>query len=170
MRKSPHRLCDVSPVDGSLGRLLRTGHPDRMSVFAVWISLLATLFGAADDPEFYALGNLDVARAQALADGNVTALRSVYARSTAAADADERLLKRYAARGLRVVGAGMLRTECRAVARADSRVELEVTERLARAWAVAPTGDSIRLPRDEASRHRIVLTGGVGRWRIASVR
>ncbi len=140
-----------------------------MSLFAVWISLMSTLFGAADDPECFALGGLDVARAEALADGNLGDLRSVYADSTAAA-ADARLLKRYAARGLRVVGAGMVRDECRVVARSAARVELDVTERLARTWAVRSTGASTRLPRDETSRHRVVLTGGAGRWRIASVR
>jgi len=140
-----------------------------MSVFAVWISLMSTLFGAADDPECFALGGLDVARAEALADGNLTDLRAVYAHA-AAAEPDARLLKRYAARGLRIVGAGMVRGECRVVVRSASQVELDVTERLARTWAVGPTGASIRLPRDETSRHRVVLTGGSGRWRIASVR
>ena len=140
-----------------------------MSVFGVWISLMSTLFGAASDPECYALGGLDVARAEALADGNLTDLRSVYADTTAAA-ADAQLLKRYAARGLRVVGAGMVRDECRVVAREPARVELDVTERVARTWAVDPTGAATRLPRDESSRHRVVLTGGSGRWRIASVR
>ena len=130
---------------------------------------MSTLFGAASDPECYALGGLDVARAEALANGNLTDLRSVYADSTVAAP-DVRLLKLYAARGLRVVGAGMVRGECRVVARSASRVDLDVAERLAQAWAVAPTGESTRLPRDETSRHRVVLTGGVGRWRIASVR
>lgn len=140
-----------------------------MSVFAVWISLMSTLFGAADDPECYALGGLDVVRAEALADGNLTELRSIYVHA-AAAEPDVRLLKRYAARGWRVVGAGMVRHECRVVARAAARVELEVTERLTPAWAVGPTGDAVRLPRDRFSRHRVVLAGGVGRWRIASVR
>jgi len=140
-----------------------------VSVFAVWISLMSTLFGAASDPECYALGGLDVARAEALANGNLTDLRSVYVDSAAAAP-DVRLLKRYAARGLRVVGAGMVRGECRVVARSASRVELDVTERLARAWAVEATGESTRLPRDGTSRHRVVLTGDAGRWRIASVR
>ena len=140
-----------------------------MSVFAVWISLMSTLFGAASDPECYALGALDVARAEALANGNLTELRSVYADSAVAAP-DVRLLKLYAARGLRVVGAGMVRGECRVVARSASHVELDVTERLARTWAVGPTGESTRLPRDEVSRHRVVLTGGAGRWQIASVR
>jgi len=140
-----------------------------MSVFAVWISLMSTLFGAADDPECYALGGLDVARAEALADGNLTDLRHVYAHP-AAAEPDALLLKRYAARGLRVVGAGMVRAECRVVAREEARVELDVTERLARTWAMGPNGVSIQLPRDEVSRHHIVLTRGAGRWRIASVR
>lgn len=139
-----------------------------MSVFAVWISLMSTLFGAASDPECYALGGLDVARAEALANGNLTDLRSVYADSAVAAP-DVRLLKRYAARGLRVVGAGLVRGECRVVARSASRVELDVADRLAPAWAVAPSGESTRLPRDEVSRHRVVLTGDAGRWRIASV-
>jgi hypothetical protein len=140
-----------------------------MSVFAVWISLMSTLFGAASDPECYALGGLDVARAEALANGNLTDLRSVYTDSAAAAS-DVRLLKRYAARGLRVVGAGMVRGECRVVTRSASRVELDVADRLAQAWAVAPTGESTRLPRDETSRHRVILTRDDGRWRIASVR
>ena len=129
---------------------------------------MSTLFGAADDPECYALGGLDVARAEALADGNLTELRSLYAHS-AAADPDARLLQRYAARGLRVVGAGMVRGECRVVARAAERVELDVSERLAPTWVVGPSGAATRLPRDELSRHRVVLTGGAGRWRIASV-
>ena len=140
-----------------------------MPVFAVWISLMSTLFGAADDPECYALGGLDVARAEALADGNLTSLRSVYAHSVSA-EPDARMLKRYAARGLRIVGAGIVRSECRVVARAAARVELDVSERLAPTWAVGPTGDATKLPRDETSRHRVVLAGGAGRWRIASVR
>ncbi len=139
-----------------------------MPLFAVWASLLATLFGAADDPECYALGGLDVARAEALGDANLTDLRDVYTHAAVAAP-DARLLKRYASRGLRVVGAGMIRAECRVVVRTDSRVELEVAERVAPAWAVGPAG-ATRLPRDELSRHRVVLDAGDGRWRIASVR
>ena len=139
-----------------------------MSLFAVWISLIATLFGAADDPECYALGGLDVARAEALADGNLTDLRSVYVDPGAAAP-DAQLLKRYASRGFRVVGAGMIRSECRVVTRTESRVELDVRERLAPAWAVSTTGAATRLPRDQPARRQVVLTGGAGRWRIASV-
>lgn len=140
-----------------------------MSLFGVWLSLMSTLFGAADDPECYALGGLDIARAEALADQNLADLRALYA-TAAAAQPDERVLKRFAARGLRVIGAGMLRTGCRVVTRAGDRVELDVTDRLAPAWAVGMAGASIRLPSDEPTRHRIVLTGETGRWQIASVR
>lgn len=129
---------------------------------------MSTLFGAADDPECYALAALDVARAEALADANLTDLRAVYATS-AASSSDGRLLKRYAARGYRVVGAGMVRDACRVVERANGRVVLDVVERLAPAWAVSETGESTRLPRDAATRHRVILTGGGERWRIASV-
>ena len=140
-----------------------------MPVLAVWVSLLATLLGPADDPECYVLGGLDVARAQALADVNVADLQRVYA-STSAAKADRAMLQRYAARGFRVVGAGMIRASCRVATRSPWRIELEVSERLAPAWAVSEAGEARRLPRDRYSQRHIVLTGGVGRWRIASVR
>jgi hypothetical protein len=140
-----------------------------MPVLAVWISLLATLLGPADDPECYVLGGLDVARAQALADVNVTDLQRLYA-SARAASRDRRVLERYAARGYRVVGAGMIRESCRVVARSSERIELDVAERLAPSWVVSDSGESRRLPRDGTTSRRVVLTGGVGRWRIASVR
>jgi hypothetical protein len=139
-----------------------------MPVLAVWISLLATLLGPADDPECYALGGLDVARAQALADADVTALQRVYA-DMASAKRDRSLLQRYGARGYRIVGAVMIRGSCRVVHRSDERVELDVVERLASAWVVSELGKVTRLPRDGFDRHRVVLTGGTGRWRIASV-
>jgi hypothetical protein len=136
---------------------------------AFLISMLLTLFGPAADPECFALGGLDLARAEALANVNLTELRHVYANPVAAAP-DEHILKRYAARGFRIVGAGMVRDECRAVVRAPGRVELDVTERLAPAWAVSETGAQWRLPRDRFSRHRVVLAGSEAGWRIASVR
>ena len=139
-----------------------------MPVFATLISMLATLFGPATDPECYALGGLDLARAEALADVNLSGLRAVYADRTAAA-ADARTLRRYAARGYRIVGAGMVRGECRAIRRGAGQVELDVTDRLASAWVVSEDGTARRLPRGGWARHRIVLTGGAGDWKIASV-
>jgi hypothetical protein len=136
---------------------------------AACVSILATMFGAADDPECYALGGLDVARAQALADVNVAALERVYA-SDRAAGRDRRVLQRYAARGFRVMGSGMIRSSCRVVVRAPRRVELDVTERMAPSWVVDSVGRTRKLPRDGSSRHLVVLTGGTGRWRVASVR
>jgi hypothetical protein len=140
-----------------------------MPVLAVWISLLATLLGPADDPECYMLGGLDVARAQALADVNVTDLQRVYA-SDRAASRDRQVLERYAARGYRIVGAGMIRESCRVIARAPERIELQVSERLAPSWVVSEAGAARRLPRDGSTTRRVILTGGDGRWRIASVR
>jgi hypothetical protein len=140
-----------------------------MPVFTSLISLLVTLFGSAADPECYALGRLDLARAEALANVNLTDLRAVYA-DPAGAVRDERMLKRYAARGFRIVGAGMVREECRAVLRAPGRVELDVTERLAPAWAVSEDGQARRLPREQFTRHRVVLQADGDGWLIASVR
>jgi hypothetical protein len=138
-------------------------------VLAVWISLLATLLGPADDPECYALGGLDVARAQALADVNVRDLRRVYA-SDQTASGDRALLEQYAARGYRIVGAGMIRESCRVVDRSPGRVEVQVTERLAPSWVVNEAGEARRLPRDGSTLRRVVLTKVGGRWRVASVR
>lgn len=140
-----------------------------MPVLTVWISLLATLLGPADDPECFILGSLDVARAQALADVNVTDLQRVYATDAAAAR-DRRVLERYAARGYRIVGAGMIRGACQVVEFDPGRVELAVTERLAPSWVVNAAGEAQRLPTDGFTQRRVVLTGGEGSWRIASVR
>jgi hypothetical protein len=139
-----------------------------MPPLAAVVSVLAILFGPADDPDCHALGGLDVARAAALADVNLTELRAVYASASAAAQ-DERILKRYAARGYRIEGAGMVRDQCRVVARWAGRLELDVTEHLAPAWIVSEDGASRRLPRDRPRRHHVILTGRAGRWRIASV-
>ncbi|HUQ00313.1 MAG TPA: hypothetical protein VM093_07610 [Aeromicrobium sp.] len=136
-----------------------------MPLLTAVVSLLTMLLGPGTDPECYALGGLDVARAEALANVDLTALRAVYA-SRAAAVTDERVLKRYAARGFRIVGGGMVREECRAVARAGRRVELDVTERLAPALAVDETGRIRRLPRDRFTRHRVVLVRGDDDWQI----
>lgn len=140
-----------------------------MPLLAAWISVLATLFGPAADPECYALGGLDIRRAQALADVSMTELRGVYA-TDAAASRDLAIVQRYAARGFRVVGATMVRDACRVVQRTDGRVALEVTERLAPAWVVSESGEARRLPRDHSTRRQVVLTGTDGRWQIASVR
>jgi len=140
-----------------------------MPVLALWISLLATLLGPSEDPECYALGGLDVARAQALADVNVRDLQQVYA-SDRAASHDRRVLERYAARGYRIVGAGMIRESCRVVSRSDERVELQVFERLAPSWVVNDAGETRRLPRDGATSRRVSLIQVDGHWRIASVR
>jgi len=140
-----------------------------MPVLAVWISLLATLLGPADDPECFIVGGLDVARAQALADVNVRDLEQVYV-SKRTASRDRQVLERYAARGYRIVGAGMIRESCRVVDRSPGRVELQVTERLAPSWVVSEAGEARRLPRDGSTARRVVLARDGGRWRIASVR
>lgn len=139
-----------------------------MPILAVWVSMLATLFGPADDAECFALGGLDVARAQALAASNATALSSVYASRATSGD-DRRVFELFAARGYRLVGAGMIRNSCRAIDRAPGRVTLDVSERLAPTWAVSESGNVRRLPRSGLERHRVVLAQVGGRWRIASI-
>lgn len=108
----------------------------------------------------------DERRATAWADGDVTALRSLYVPGSATGRADVAMLRAWVARGLRVEGSSMqlLRVEVR---RTDgSRLTLVVTDRLVGAVAVGP-GVRRPLPRDRASTRRIVLVRRAGEWRVA---
>lgn len=108
----------------------------------------------------------DDRRGAAWADGDVSALRSLYAPGSETGRADVAMLRAWVARGLRVEGSSMqlLRVEVR---RADaSRLTLVVTDRLVGAVAVGP-GVRRPLPRDEASTRRIVLVRRAGEWRVA---
>lgn len=108
----------------------------------------------------------DERRAAAWADGDVTALRFLYAPGSATGRADVAMLRAWRARGLRVEGSSMqlLRVDVR---RADaSRLTLVVTDRLVGAVAVGP-GVRRSLPRDGASTRRIVLVRRAGEWRVA---
>jgi hypothetical protein len=112
----------------------------------------------------------DSARADAFAEGDVAALRSLYAGGSAAGRSDVALLRAYLRRGLRVEEMQMqlLAVE---VLREESRLlRLRVTDRLVGAVA-AGEGTRVPLPRDAASTRVVELRLGVDeQWRVSSVR
>jgi hypothetical protein len=115
------------------------------------------------------LHRLDRARARAWRLGEPRLLRAVYTPRATALGADRQLLGDYARRGLRVRHVRLEFDRVRVVERRPVYVRLRVVDRLADATAVSSTGRLLRLPRDRATRHRIVLRRVGGRWRIDAV-
>ncbi|MEI2810884.1 MAG: hypothetical protein V9F00_12020 [Nocardioides sp.] len=135
--------------------------------------------GAAGDPqpgpqpsqEARALAILrawDDARAAAYASGDLVALKALYIPGSAVGRRDQRVLRDYRARGLRVEGMQTQILELRILHTSEDRLELAVTDRLAGAVAVGESG-RWRLPRDVASAQRVVLVRARGQWLVASV-
>lgn len=113
----------------------------------------------------------DVRRSRAWSAGDPAALRRLYVAGSAAGTRDVRMLRAWQRRGLRVHGlrAQLLRVIVRSVR--PRRLVIDVTDRLA-GGVVAGTdaGRTIELPRDAASRRRVVLRVVAGEWRVVSVR
>jgi len=111
----------------------------------------------------------DERRADAYADGDVAALRSLYVEGSTAGRADARVLRGYLRRGLVVRGMRMQLLDVQVLRRGADRLRVRVTDRLVGAVAV---GDGVRrrLPHDRASAQEIVLRRTVtGLWQVASV-
>jgi GAF domain-containing protein len=112
----------------------------------------------------------DAARADAFADGDVAALRSLYVEGSGAGTADIALLRAYLRRGLWVEEMRMQLLAVEVLREERRLLRLRVTDRLAGAVA-AGEETSVDLPRDAASTRILELrrTAG-GRWQVASVR
>ena len=110
----------------------------------------------------------DAARSRAWAEGDPAALAALYTPGSEAGEADRRLLRAYAVRGLRVEGLAMQVLAVRVVRAEQDRWVLRVTDRVAAATAVGP-GTRLPLPRDEPSTWTVVLRSVEGSWRIGSV-
>lgn len=110
----------------------------------------------------------DRQRAAAYAAGDAAALRQLYVAGSRSGRNDQRLLREYAGRGLRVVE---MRTQILSV---DIRVHtgdaltLAVTDRLASAVAVGE-GVRTKLPRDAATSRVVELRRAGSRWLVVEV-
>ncbi|WP_109508695.1 hypothetical protein [Nocardioides speluncae] len=115
------------------------------------------------------LRDWDARRSEAYATADVTALMRLYAADSSAGANDVAMLRRYAARGLRVTG---IRTQILA---ADVRelsattMRLRVTDRMVGARAVSRS-ETVDLPRDRASTRTISFVRRHGSWVVAEVR
>jgi hypothetical protein len=113
----------------------------------------------------------DTQRAAAYEAGDVNGLRALYARGSTAGRRDVRLLRRYAARGLRVSGleTQLLAVRVKAGSEAAGRLVLEVTDRVA--GAVAVRGSTrVPLPAGAARGRLVTLVDRDGRWVVSTVR
>ena len=114
------------------------------------------------------LADWDERRSAAWADADAAALRDLYATRSRAGEADVRLLRRYADRGLRVTG---MRTQVLSLAvldRADDRLSVVVTDRIVGGRA-SGSGQTVRLPADRASTRRIDLVRVGEDWLVEEV-
>jgi hypothetical protein len=124
--------------------------------------------GADPRPALEALRLWDAGRARAWASGDVTALRSLYTRASAAGQRDASMLRTWSDRGLRVEAMQTQVLAVRVVVRTPDRMVLVVTDRLARAVATG-RGHRVELPGDRVTTRRVTLRLVGGRWRVASV-
>jgi hypothetical protein len=112
----------------------------------------------------------DAARADAFAEGDVAALRSLYVEGSGAGTSDVALLRAYLRRGLRVEEMRMQLLAVEVLREERGRLRLRVTDRLAGAFAVGE-GTRVALPQDAASTRVVELRRAPGGgWRVAAVR
>lgn len=144
---------------------------------SVLLSLLVVLAVSATAPPASSAGRepralvllhrWDARRAAAYATSDPAALRALYPQGSTAAAADVRLLRDYAARGLRVRGLGTQVGSVRVLARGPRRVELVVVERVY--GAVVGHDRCRRLPGDGWHVRDITLIRREDRWLVSRV-
>lgn len=125
-------------------------------------------------PEVAALDVLrawDERRARAWAQADPAALSALYAPGSRTGRADRRMLRAYAARGLRVTGLRMQVLAAAVRSASADRLVLAVTDRLAGAVARRPGAAPAPLPRDRVSVRLVALRRMAGEeWRVTEVR
>jgi hypothetical protein len=116
------------------------------------------------------LADWDERRAAAWAEGDVDALRRLYADGSRTGAADVRLLRHYVARGLVVEDLATQVLGLDVVKRSSSRLVLVVTDRVVGGRAVGGGAARIALPADRASTRGIELVRRGGRWLVVEAR
>jgi hypothetical protein len=111
----------------------------------------------------------DERRAAAWARGDAGALADLYVPGSRSGAADVRLLRAYAARGLRVEGLTTQVLALRVVEQSSRRLVLVVTDRVVGGSAVGGAAP-VALPADRASARRVVLVRQRGRWVVEEAR
>ena len=114
------------------------------------------------------LADWDARRAQAWERGDAAALARLYVAGSRAGEADVRLLRRYAARGLRVTGLQTQVVDLEVLGRDDRRLHLVVTDRVVGGVAVGADAD-VPLPVGRPSTRHVVLLRRGGTWLVGRV-
>lgn len=120
------------------------------------------------DPAVEVLREWDARRAAAWAAGDPDALAGLYAAGSRTARRDAALLRAYAARGVRFERLETQLLAARVEARADDRLVLVVTDRLARVVA-RHRGRALALPVDRPSTYRVELVWVGETWLVDEV-
>lgn len=115
------------------------------------------------------LAGWDERRSRAWAAGDAAALRRLYVPGSRAGLGDVRMLRAYAARGLRVRGLGTQVLALRLVRETPRLLDLVVTDRVVGGVAVGG-GRRVALPADRPSTRRLLLRRVGGRWLLDRVR
>ncbi len=110
----------------------------------------------------------DARRAEAYASGDGELLSSLYTSGSRSGAADLRVLTAYADRGLRVVDLRTQILRVEVLSLTSTRLELEVSDRIASAIVVGP-GIREMLPRDTETRRVIGLRRIAGTWLVDEV-
>lgn len=111
----------------------------------------------------------DRRRSAAWAEGDVDALRGLYAAGSRTGAADVRLLRDYRDRGLTVAGLTTQVLALDVVERSPTRLVLVVTDRVVGGEARGGASP-VALPTDRASRRRVVLVRRHDQWLVAEAR
>ncbi len=114
------------------------------------------------------LRDWDDRRRRAWSSGDVDGLRELYVPGSVSGRRDVRMLRAYAARGLRVTGARMQVRGARLVRAGPGWAVVAVTERLVGAVA-RRGGRSVALPRDHYSHRLVRLRREAGEWLVVEV-
>ncbi len=117
----------------------------------------------------HVLGRLDAIRSRAWLHQAPQLLRRVYVPGARVLRLDRAMLVGYQQRGLRVRGVHLTFESVRVRSRSPGRVRLDVVDTLGPMTALGRGGRQA-LPRDNPSRHVVVLARGAAGWRIAGIR
>lgn len=154
------------PVDGDRRSARRLRHGVAMDWFVTWLAAIATLASSDDVRWAGVLGGLDDVRAEAFAHADPELLGEVYVRGSSARASDAELIRDYARRGARVVGADLVVLSCKVRYASSDRVRLAVVDRLAQSHVEWDDGTTRPLPRDLPTRRVVALMLTAHGWRI----
>ena len=138
-----------------------------MTWFPLWLAAVASLM-TSDEIRFGAvLSELDGVRAEAFASSDPAMLDDVYAPGSTGRADDASMIRAYASRDARVVGADLALLACKVKSSRADRVSLDIIDQLGASQIVWEDGTTRALPRDQPTRRVVTLVRTEDGWRIS---